>query len=381
MRVGTGSGLATGEICTALRLAVVSIAMIIPGGDAVLGQTNTRFAAQVALFTAIDLTPFEFTDPSVSSISDGQQVGDGDQFMWTHPLLWHGSAASVVDLKGDLSFAHATGTCGGQQVGFGSGRATGWTTHALMWHSSAGSVVDLNTNRFDASEAHGTSGRDQVGFGILPTGGTHALLWRGSADSVVDLHPPGFASTKAWGTSSTEQVGWGSGPATGGAEHALLWRGSAGSVVDLHPRGFYISMALGTSGGQQVGYGSGPVTGGGTHALLWRGSATSVVDLNSAGLTGSQADGTNGEEQVGSGGGQATGGQTHALLWRGSAASFVDLHAFLPPGFVFSSAASIDAAGNVVGVVSAEVGTSHAILWKRNLPRPGASREQNSTGC
>jgi hypothetical protein len=120
------------------------------------------------------------------------------------------------------------------------------------------------------------------------------------------------------------------------------------------------------------------------HALLWRGSAASVVDLNPRGFVESLVHGTNGEEQVGIGDGPATGGEGHALLWRGSAASVVDLHAFLPPGFVHSSASAIDAAGNVVGsasTVTGPTGDAYAILWKRNEPKPGTSRAQNTFRC
>ena len=67
----------------------------------------------------------------------------------------------------------------------------------------------------------------------------------------------------------------------------------------------------------------------------------------------------------------------------GSAASVVDLNAFLPPGFVYSNASGIDAAGDIVGSASTagHSDPSHAILWKRNVPKPSTSRQQNTTRC
>src|SRR2546425_8460222 len=53
-------------------------------------------------------------------------------------------------------------------------------------------AIDLHPDGFAYSEAVGTFGGQQVGYGILNTGYAHALLWSGSAASVVDLHPAGL---------------------------------------------------------------------------------------------------------------------------------------------------------------------------------------------
>jgi len=322
MRVGARSAITAAEIC--LLLGVVPIALIIPGNDMAFSPSGTR--SQVPLYTAIDLHPSGFISSGAFGVSGGQQVGEGTtEDGLGHALLWHGSAASVVELVSGRE-VEATATCGGQQVGHGD-RYSYW--HALLWRGSAGSVVDLNPSGFTSSEALGTSGLEQVGFGIPATGGGHALLWHGSADSVVDLNPNGFVGSRALGASGREQVGWGAikvdiPEALGMTHHALLWHDSAESVVDLTPPGFIDSQATSTYGGQQVGSGYSLRTGT-MHALLWRGSAASVVDLGS----GSIAKGTNGKEQVGW-------ANDHAVLWRGSAGRMVDLHAFLPPGFAQS---------------------------------------------
>ncbi len=379
MRIGIRRSLAAGKVCTALLLGVSPIALVVPGVDVAFSQSGT--GSHLLLYTAIDLHPLGFISSGVNGIYDGQQVGVGStdtEGGHEHALLWRGSAGSVVDLTPHgVVFAQATATCGGQQVGYDR---NGSYDHALLWRGTAASVVDLHPRGFTDSETLGTSGQEQVGFGIQAPGECHALLWHGTAASVVDLHPRGFGLSQALGTSAEEQVGWGWRGPTGGP-HALLWRGSADSVVDLHPHGFEASKALATTGGQQVGYGSGPATGNHNHALLWHDSAASAVDLNPRGFISSEALGTNGKEQVGEG--MAPWVPGHALLWRGGADSVVELHAFLPPGFVWSSAYGIDAAGDIVGSASAagKRSPSHAILWKRNASTLGTSREQNTTRC
>ena len=243
---------------------------------------------------------------------------------------------TAIDLlPRDDSDSYAFGTSGGEQVGYGVGPATGFQTHALLWRGTAASIVDLNPSGFDESEARGVCGGQQVGFGYGPATGDHghALLWRGSAKSVVDFHPNGFDGSEILGTSGGQQVGAASGTATGGHEHAFLWGGSANSAVDLHPRGFVDSQATGVSGGQQVGYGSAPPTGPyrNEHALLWRGSANSVVDLHPRGFLFSQAYGVSSGQQVGYGV-QTAADASRALLWSGSAASVVDLTPSLAMG-------------------------------------------------
>lgn len=365
---------AMGQISMALLPTVVLIALLIFGGYSAFSQGSTGTVVQAPLFTAIDLHPRGFLRSWASSVSGGQQVGYGwgpttkDQ----PALLWHGSAASVLDLTGGFSSAQAIATSGEEQVGWGSGPSTVGENHALLWRGSATSVVDLNPSGSVQSSAFGVSEGQQVGSGdiLLANGGrgVHALLWHGTAASVVDLHPRGFLTSVAKGISGGLQVGWGLVPPTNHS-HALLWRGSAASVVDLNPRGFGESWAYGVSDGQEVGSGwrnTGPGRNC-AHALLWRGSAASGVDLNpQSGFECSVAVATSGEWQVGSGSGP--GRVDHALLWHGSAASVVDLHAFLPPDLYKyeSHAFGIDSNGDIVGEAW-PIGSDgpHAILWVR----------------
>jgi hypothetical protein len=270
-------------------------------------------------------------------------------------LLWHGGAASLVNLHPDgFTASSASATSGGVQIGFGR---IGGHTHALKWMGSASSVADLHPTGFDSSEAVGISGDQVAGFGRIADV-PHALLW--TSRGVVDLHPRGFSGSRALATDGSKQVGE-------GGSHALLWTGSANSVVDLHPartRAFtssfslYASIAQGVSGDQQVGTGwtVGDLNTS-RHALLWAGTAESVVDLLPVGVWESGAVAVANGRQVGW---STVGDLTHAFLWSGTADSAVDLHMFLPSGFRNSRANGIDASGNVIGTAD-----GHPILWVR----------------
>src|SRR5438105_6755412 len=189
MRVGIRSVLPLGKISRVLLLGVAPIVMVVPGTEVAFSPRVAASAAQAPLFTAIDLNPSGFDESHGSGISGGEQVGYGSGPATggnIHALLWHGSAANAVDLhpigsiakvwwwSGILSNSLAVGTCGGQQVGFGDG-------HALLWRGTAASVVDLHQRRFHYSEGYGISGGQQVGYGPELTSEKipHALLWRG----------------------------------------------------------------------------------------------------------------------------------------------------------------------------------------------------------
>ena len=310
-----------------------------------------------AQYVAIDLHSSEYRYTAGAGIGDGQQVGIGYSLSThtSHPLLWRGSASSVVDLYTDrwVLGASAAATNGGMQAGWGTPDDN--SRHALKWTGSVSSVVDLHPSGFGFSSALGISGDQVVGFGEVPY--RHALLW--TSRGVVDLNPTGFANSQANATDGASQVGDGTSIAANGY-HALLWTGSADSVVDLHPGGDYSgSAAYGVSGGQQVGEGTVRKL---THALLWAGSAQSVVDLHPNRFHETIALAVAAGRQVGSGT-LCDGSTRHALVWNGTAESVVDLHVFLPPGFTWSGASGVDASGNIIGTAGDTHGMSHAILW------------------
>jgi hypothetical protein len=317
-------------------------------------------------YTAIDLNPIGFTSSSAAGVSGALQAGTAsDESQVSHPFLWNSSAGVYTDLAGDgLTFGYLLASDGTQHVGGGYVAAIE-QEHALLWTGTSRAYVDLNPAQFTTSFARGVAGGQQVGEGVTQGGDGHALLWRGTSDSCVDLNPAGFLNSRAQGTNGTQQVGYGE-EMSSQCYHALLWSGTSTGYVDLNPPGFANSYALGIGGQQKVGNGN--TSEADSHALLWSGPANTFVDLNPTGFDISIAYGTNGIQQVGDGNGTATGGATHALLWSGTAGNYVDLHQFLGDGYTDSSAAAIDAQGNIVGYATDLSNNQHAILWRADIP-------------
>lgn len=295
-----------------------------------------------------------------SGIAQGQAVGHSDGTLY-HPLLWNGSAASMVDLlpTGSVS-GEAIATDGTHQVGM-TGKADG-SIHATVWTGGVpSSAVDLHPAGFENSEADGVAGNQAVGYAAPPSSGglVHAMVWDLTTGGATDLHPAGFDTTFANATDGTYQVGHGilAGGISDGQFHALLWSGSAGSVVDLNPAPNMVSVAHGIFGDQIVGSTN-------LGAALWVGPDHKFVNLG-----GGTAYATNGIYQVGVAYGN------HAVRWSGTAGSILDLQQFLSAEFQLgpypsSAADSIDAAGNIVGEALGPNGWE-AVMWVPVVPEPG----------
>jgi hypothetical protein len=335
--------------------------------------------AAAATYKATLIGPMGYTDTTATGISGSSVVGLGNPTPETlGAFLLDRATSSIIDLNPIGWDAQPNAVSGEFQVGHGAGPTTGFATHALLWHGTAASMVDLNPTGFSNSWAYGVSGNNQVGAGwgdattIPPRGPvSHALLWHGTADSVVDLHPAGYTGSQANAVFEDKVVGFGFG-SPGGLWHALLWHGAADSVVDLHPAQYPQTFASDLSQDSQVGTGVfSSLPGGERHALLWHGTAASVIDLHSFGFTQTGANAVAGNLQVGFGLGAATGGQQHALLWESTAASVVDLHSALTglgPSFVSSYAVDIDECGVIVGTAG-DGNNSYAVMWSP-VPEP-----------
>lgn len=349
--------------------AVVGLCAIVPAARADISYTDLYTLGTPAGMTSA--TPGGSN--GVQMTAGGQVTGWGIANGQFHAVVWSASNPSGTDLNPGSGFntSFAKGTDGSQQVGYGTGSATGGLNHALLW--TATGPVDLNpVSGISDSFAFGIGGTQQVGYGYgtSTSNENHALVWSGAAHNVADLHPgSGFSSSTAYGTDGSHQVGWGSGTATSGNSHALLWSGSAAGYVDLNLNsGFDATRAYAVSGAQKVGDGRNASTSGNYHAVLWTGNGDSAVDLNPNGYGSSAAYGTDGAMQVGYGNYGLTGAD-HALLWSGTAGSFIDLGALLPNTFTKSYAYSIS--NNIVyGYAADTSGSYHAITWA--IPEPSA---------
>jgi hypothetical protein len=306
------------------------------------------------------------------------------QFQPHQPVVWSGSAGTVLSLAtSPTDYGEVRAIWGEYQAGI-YGAPFG---HASLWHGAAASRVDLDPGipSTFGTEVLAMRGSQQAGE-IVTASATHAAVWNGTAASFVDLHPAGALFSFAYATDGQRQGGvaslWIN---NAGYQHAVLWSGSAGSMVDLNPYPERESLIYGMAPGQQVGWFNPP----GSldmHAGLWSGTAQSLVDLHPfPGVGSSELRATDGSVQVGASqvpGGGSVGG--HAGVWFGTAASFVDLHAFLPPGYGWSVATSVYEANGLiyVGGLAGNSSPLHneAFLWI-GVPAPGAMAVLLSFGC
>jgi hypothetical protein len=310
-------------------------------------------AAAAPAYTAVVLPSGGYEGTYGQATAGGQQVGYSWGTASSHALLWSGSGSAIDLHPAGFSFSQAMGTNGTRQVGYGGAIAYG-QFHALLWSGTAASAVDLHPAGYTASSAYAIEGNQAVGFAHSPADDrAHAMVWDLTSGLATDLHPvTGFSMSSAYGTDGTRQVGFGEVTGNPGEDHALLWFGTAASVIDLHPAGASYSLAMGISGQQIVGQANGL-------AALWDGPTHTYINLGYQGV----AYATNGVQQVGA-------FSSHAALWSGSAASFVDLQQFLPPEFVGSAARGIDANGVIVGTASGPNGLQ-AVLWVPVVPELG----------
>jgi hypothetical protein len=235
--------------------------------------------------------------------------------------------------------------------------------HAALWHGTAASFVDLHPPGYYLSAAEATSGQEQVGYVQAgPSTQQHAVLWRGSAQSMVMLEPTGAVSSDALAAVPGLQGGSVQFPTS---LHAGLWSGTAASFVDLNPSGVLNSWINGMAPGQQVG----AVTP--MHAALWRGTAASFMDLNPPGAGISILYGTCGTAQVGYANTFPWG--VTAGIWFGTPESFVPLAPSLPPGYEDSVAKAVYEQNGVfyVGGLAWNIAAEHyeAFLWV-GVPEP-----------
>jgi len=189
-----------------------------------------------------------------------------------HALLWKlAQLKTPIDLNpAGYSYSETYAVRGNVQGGYAYSSSTS-SNHAMLWHGSAASAVDLTPSTVTSAYITGLGFKSEVGCGF-PVGYTvtHALLWHGTAKSAVDLHPAGFTDSCARGVSGNVQVGYGHTGAN--VFHALLWQGSASSAVDLQqflPSSFTTSQAYAIDkAGAILGSAFSTATGS-WHAVLW----------------------------------------------------------------------------------------------------------------
>lgn len=352
-------------------------------------------AAAQSSYTVVDLTPSGYG--AAKGISNGSAAGltsttpgafSGRAALWTpadglvdlHPALLDDPAS------GFTGGSSINGTSGSLQVGWGSGAGTNHRVAAMAWRDSAASAALLNLPFASySSQAVETDGMQIVGYATpyskdgTALGPSRAIVWDAATGTAVDLGDGGNGA-QALGVARGMQVGY----VVKGAPNAALWTGTSRSLIVIHPKNAAASRVDGTDGFRQVGYASylvrvrveapkGNKDVLRSFANVWTGgdvnSATIIhpypVNNTAATFTESFATAVSGPTIVGYATDQAASGTPayyHAIVWNASYAA-IDLNAFLPAGFVGSQAFSVDAQGNIAGVMSTADGQRHAVLW------------------
>ena len=269
------------------------------------------------------------------------------------------SSSTALSVGAGIGSAEALAIDGNIVAGQAYSTSAGFY-HAYTWNLSSGTFLDINPNGYDQSVANGISNGALAGNGIIG-GVSQALYWPTAQSTPTNLTPSIASDSTALAISNGVEVGSAT-IAASGHFHAMAWNGTASSYVDLHaplPSSLTDSVAAAVSGTQVVG--TAYDMSGAAHAILWNTAGTQYTDLTPSGYASADGEATSGSQQAGDIVGAD--GNPHAATWFGSATSNVDLQAFLPGGYVSSTAYGIDSAGRIVGVAYSGNLVGSAVLW------------------
>jgi hypothetical protein len=314
---------------------------------------------------AATILPFAgFRGAEARSIAGGKIAGfayheSGEQDQ--RAVLWDAATGALSDVTPSGWHGELWGTDGLQHTGYGVNAGTLGFQHAFFWQAG-GDVVDLHPLGYQVSFGYAVSGNQQVGVAYRQNSfQARPMLWAGSASSALDMTPSGLPGGALVCTDGFAQAG-------GAGGMAGLWSGTPDSFFSLHPAGFSTSFVWNMRRGEQVGR----VSPDGLHiqAALWHGSAATFTSLHPSGAFRSELFDTNGSTQVGQLR-MTTTAPGSAAAWQGSAASAVDLAAFLPTGYTWPTAYSIDELGRIVGIAETVTGDRVPVLWSPVPEAPG----------
>lgn len=158
------------------------------GGGKQVGFVTTATQHGAALWNGtpesfVNLHPLAFSISNALATDGVQQVGNASVGNTVHAALWTGSTGSFVDLAAGVSSnASANGVAAGEQVGYADQRP-------VLWKGTALSMVNLTPSFQDAAgfgSVNDTIGGAEAGQ-VQVNGAYHAVAWFGSAGSAVDL--------------------------------------------------------------------------------------------------------------------------------------------------------------------------------------------------
>jgi len=286
-------------------------------------QTALAYDAKANIVKGVSFhpgAPGDYTDSGVLGADAFQQVGYAEAAGSSVGMIWTGTAASATPVT-----------------------ATGWNYVVL-------NAVDNNY------QAGGIWKLDDI---------SHPVVFHGASDDFVDLLPAGFEAGVA-NCIDGNQIGGQVQVHPFDFEHAALWTShSAASFINLHSATYETTEVTGISGSQQVGRGT--FTGNNhIHALMWTGTPESVVDMNPPGVLSSEMLAVRDNVQIGDRWVTVNALNVQkACIWTGTPDSMQDLDHFITIPHEGSVARSIDAQGNIYGVVL-DNGFKCAVVWLKS---------------
>lgn len=292
---------------------------------------------------ALDMHPAGSAFSAIFGRSGDLSVGyAGTGSLAQTPVIWHGTAPSVLSVPFGYVIGRAVATDGVQIVGSATEgdpeRGLG-SSHALLWDVAGGTAIDLGKD----CTVLGVGGGVQVGTALGSKGST-AGLWHGTPNSFVDLHVTSQDVSVACDTNGPLQVGYvgidirvhsEAKPRDIRFYSAGYWSGTAASFTYL-PSTYRHSFALAIKGDTIIGYGN----------------TTDAIGLPQL---------------------------SHAVAWVGPEHAFVDLHALLPADMRTSRATGVDEFGNIVGYGVTTGGAVRSYVWLRRHAVPASSAPVSET--
>ncbi len=223
--------------------------------------------------TATSFTPAGWTHSTVYATHGDWQAGEAVIGTRNHPVMWNGTAGSMVSLLPSTVYGGTIlGMDGQSQVG----EVVAQNFYAALWRGTKESYVNLHPDSARSSQAVAVEGDVQCGRTGYEYGKpVRAALWRGSKESYVDMHP-------SWSTGGSAISAIEGGKQYGGAgSQACFWSGTPDSAISMHPEGYLTSYIFAAKGGVQFGVCqvAGPASSRRDRLGYWRGSASSWVDL------------------------------------------------------------------------------------------------------
>lgn len=350
---------------TIQRLAIFTLAIGLLGAMAVparaaaapnfsiqeLGTANVTFAQAFGINNKGD----------IAGLSDDATGGNFGAALWLHP----GQTTFIDPDTGPRPSAANDINKQGVAVGYKYGEITG--LHAYVWHDGLATHLPSLSSSLSTSNDYADEINDSgqiVGYSVDDGGVTHAVTWVNST-AITDLAPgPETETAGAFGINNQGVV---TGSWNG---QAVTWENGVMTILPI-PRPVDIPAdATVFSDGRSIND-NGDVAGyiawtsesagvGGYRAFLWSDGVATILQPLDNDHVECIAYGINDRKEIVGHCGNGQTGETRAFYWKNG----IMHDPGILPGYVSSSAQSINTKGEFVGFVTDEAGLGRAVRWR-----------------